>query len=202
MKSERLKLAKAEFERVRCEEEARSAREQNVQKAFQLRHLEDINNENAELQEKVNRLRNEVEEVRQRAQQQVDQVRSEMAEAVEKVVAAQQAAPALDPAQKAELLTAIARLNNELIELRIKNEELCQQIRQSGLPSEAAATSLEKQSNQNFKNLFACLLKARRMLQLMSELIESGHLTNKLSFDLDSSSGAAACTTNTEEQLN
>jgi hypothetical protein len=43
--------------------------------------------------------------------------------------------------------------------------------------------TLDKQANQSFKNLFASLVKARRLLQLMSELIESGVLTKPLDLE-------------------
>ncbi len=126
-----MRLAQAEFEKIRLEEELRTVREQGVQKSFQLRHMEEMQAENEQLEKKVGEMRSEVERVRQEAEyirqsatEEVKQVRAEMAEA-------KNVQPAIDPAQKAELMAAIAKLNNELQEVRIKNEELVQQVKQS-----------------------------------------------------------------------
>ena len=97
---------------IRKEEEVKGVREQLVQKSFQLRHLEEVNQENHDLQGTVSSLCEEIEGIRATL----------LAKSVEVKA----------PSENPELKNKIILLNNELNQIRLQNEEISLELKAKG----------------------------------------------------------------------
>ena len=73
----------------------------------------------------------------------------------------------VDMSQRAELMEAINKLTSDINDVKVHNEELVAQLKANENPS----ATLDQQANKNFKNLYQALMKSRRMLTLMHDLL-------------------------------
>ena len=82
----------------------------------------------------------------------------------------------VDMSQRAELMEAINKLTSDINDVKVQNEELVAQLKANENPQ----PTLDQQANKNFKSLYQALMKSRRMLSLMHELLATSSTSSAL----------------------
>ena len=157
---ERLKVKEqqSEFARIKAEEELKRHKEEAVQRQIQIRWLEEINEDNKRLQDKLSELCKEYEDFKVKAALELEEAKVQVPKE-----------PQMSPLKEQELQGTILRLNSEMHQL--KNQ--CQEM-QSELQKDAPSQS---QTNQ-FRSLYSSLNRARNLIFLICDIL---HLVKRSS---------------------
>jgi septal ring factor EnvC (AmiA/AmiB activator) len=128
LKQTKLKLNEMTFTMIKCEEQLKVSDQKNLKILYDLRHLEGIEQDNKELQDKLDRLRQDHETLQISAEAELEALKGALA-------AAQAFKPEIppaivvEPAQLAKVKTQYLEAMEELDKVFHQNEELIGQLK-------------------------------------------------------------------------
>lgn len=172
LRQTKVQLNESTFKLIKCEEELKTADQKYLKIQYDLRHLEDVLEDNKDLSTKLNQLRQDHEALQGAYSAEVEVLRASVKEAQV------QQQLAVDPVQLAELRAQGVELMGELERVRLQNEELISQLK-----VQEAGQTVQGNEKSTFRNLYAALIRSRRILTLFQTLATTTSLAMPASND-------------------